>query len=44
MLFRSHVKTQVVFEDGHTGILEADVKISDAEHFSVDHLTAVSEV
>ena len=39
-----HVKTQVVFEDGHTGILEADVKISDAEHFSVDHLTAVSEV
>ena len=39
-----HVKTQVVFEDGRTGILEADVKISDAEHFSVDHLTAVSEV
>ena len=39
-----HVKTQVVFEDGRTGILEADVKIGDAECYPVDHLTAVSEV
>lgn len=30
-----HVKTQVTFEDGRTGILEADVRISDAECFAL---------
>jgi long-chain acyl-CoA synthetase len=39
-----HVKTQVTFEDGRTGLLEADVKISNAEVYSIDNLTAASEV
>ena len=30
-----HVKTQVTFEDGRTGILEADVKISNSDFFPV---------
>jgi len=39
-----HVKTQVTFEDGRTGLLEADVKISNAEVYSVDNITAASGV
>ncbi len=31
-----HVKTQVTFEDGRSGILEADVRIDNAKTYSVD--------
>jgi long-chain acyl-CoA synthetase len=39
-----HVKTEVTFEDGRTGLLEADVKISNAEVYSIDNLTVASKV
>jgi long-chain acyl-CoA synthetase len=34
-----HVSTEVVFEDGRTGVLEADVKISEAEIYPVKSAT-----
>jgi long-chain acyl-CoA synthetase len=34
-----HVKTQVTFEDGRTGMLEADIKIWDAAVYPVTSLT-----
>ena len=34
-----HVNTEVVFEDGRTGVLEADVKISAAEFYPVKPVT-----
>ena len=34
-----HVCTEVIFEDGRSGMLEADVKISEAEFYPVKSIT-----